>query len=258
MQKIYILFLFLFSFTSVFSQVEGTWRLAPEANAIAVGPTEGDFSWWGNNEADVTTRACLFDDEFVFEADGTFANVQGGETWLETWQATAEGCDAPVAPHDGSNAATWELAGSALTITGVGAHLGLPKVNNSGEIADPADAPASITYPVVIDGDRMTVDIDFGGGFWHYVLERDGGNTVQNIVTDLFSFYPNPANSVIQINSEEVLDQITISTITGKEVFTKVNPALNETLNVASLPTGLYLLEARSGNNVMIEKLSIN
>ncbi|MFT6319890.1 MAG: hypothetical protein ACJAT4_000809 [Granulosicoccus sp.] len=259
MQKIYFLFLFLFSFTSLFSQVEGTWKIAPEAGSLAVGPTEGDFSWWSIPEGDVTIRACLFDDEFVFEADGTFSNVQGGDTWLELWQgAAAEGCGEPIAPHDGSNPATWALDGSTLILTGVGAHLGLTKVTNDGEIDDPANAPASIAYPMVIDGNRMTIDIDFGGGFWHFVLERDGGNSVQEIVTNLFSFYPNPANSVIQINSEEVLDQITISTITGKEVLTKVNPALNETFNVATLPTGLYLLRAQSGNKVMIEKLSIN
>jgi hypothetical protein len=96
---------------------------------MGVGPAQGDFSWWSNSEADLTTRACLFDDLFVFESDGTFRNIMGTETWVETWQAGFEGCGTPVAPHNGSTAATWSYDGSSLTITGTGAHIGLPKVS---------------------------------------------------------------------------------------------------------------------------------
>jgi len=176
--QILVLFLFLTS-SSLFSQVDlagTTWQLAPTAQALAVGPTQGDFSWWSNSEADVTARACLFDDRFVFNADGSFQNIQDGETWLEGWQGMdPEGCGASLAPHDGSNAATWTFDADAgtLTLSGVGAHLGLAKVNNDGELASPADAPASITYPVTFEGNTMTVDINFGGiGFWHFVFEQ--------------------------------------------------------------------------------------
>jgi len=113
----------------------------------------------------------------VFNEDGTFNNIQDGETWLETWQGVAaDGCGAPIAPHDGSNPATWTVdeAAGTITLTGVGAHLGLPKVTNNGELANPADAPASITYPIVIEGNTMTIDIDFGGGVWHFVLQKEG------------------------------------------------------------------------------------
>ncbi len=40
--------------------------------------------------------------------DGTFSNVMGDESWLEAWQGAAtDACGALVAPHDGSNAATY-------------------------------------------------------------------------------------------------------------------------------------------------------
>ncbi|MDA3834188.1 MAG: glycosyl hydrolase, partial [Spirochaetales bacterium] len=133
--------------TEAFS-MEGTWKLAPQAKAMGVGPAQGDFSWWSNSEADLTTRACLFDDLFVFESDGTFRNIMGTETWVETWQAGFEGCGTPVAPHNGSTAATWSYDGSSLTITGTGAHIGLPKVINGNEINDPANAAEEITYIV--------------------------------------------------------------------------------------------------------------
>ena len=154
--------------------VVGDWVLAPEAGAFAVGPTLGDASWWANSAEDVTTRACLFDDVFSFDADGSFANQMGGETWVESWQGVAaDSCGAPVAPHDSSNVATYSFDGdtAALTINGLGAHVGLPKVINGGELASPADAAASVTYVVTeLTADAMTLDINFGPGYWRYKL----------------------------------------------------------------------------------------
>jgi len=156
----------------------GTWRLAPEAGAFGVGPALDDMSWFSNSTDDVTTRACLFDDEYVFNADGTFQNVLGSETWLETWQgAVAEECGTPVFPHDGTASATYTYnpAGN-VTITGTGAYLGLAKVNNDGELASPGDAVGSITYIASLsdDGNTLELDIEFGGtGFWSFKLVKD-------------------------------------------------------------------------------------
>ena len=76
----------------------GSWSIAAEAGALGVGPAQGDISWWSNSEQDVTTRACFFDDTFVFGADGSFANNMGDATWLEEWQGADEGCGTPVYP----------------------------------------------------------------------------------------------------------------------------------------------------------------
>ena len=163
------------------SPVGGTWKLSPEAGALKVGPGVDDGSWWANSLEDVTTRACYFDDEYMFNADGSFNNVLQDTTWLETWQGvTAEGCGTPVAPHDGSNAATWEYntGTGTVTLTGVGAYLGLPKVYNGGEItaANADTSIASITYDIAFSGadnDTMTVSINFGPGYWTYKLVAD-------------------------------------------------------------------------------------
>ena len=158
------------------SPVEGTWMLAPEAGALQVGPTAGSGDWWSSSEDDVTTRSCLFDDHYVFNADGSFQNVQGDETWLEPWQGSdPEACGAPVAPHDGSNAATWEYndASGEVTLTGLGAYLGLPKAVNAGELSsdNPPAVPESVTYTATLEGDMMTLVIECGTGvFWTFKL----------------------------------------------------------------------------------------
>ncbi len=157
--------------------ITGTWKMAPEAAALAVGPNRGSSEWWSNSAGDVTTRDCFFDDEYVFNADGTFQNILGDNTWTEPWQGMdPEGCATAVAPHDGSAVATYvydEDAGT-VTLTGKGAYLGLAKVINGAELASPADAPEEVTYEVSFSEDNclMTVEIDFGGGWWTYRLSR--------------------------------------------------------------------------------------
>ena len=74
MKRIFTL-LFLIPLTSAIGQIEGTWKLAAEAGALAVGPSLGNLSWFQSTAADINTRACLFDDEYVFNADGTFQNI---------------------------------------------------------------------------------------------------------------------------------------------------------------------------------------
>ena len=60
------------------SPVEGTWMMAPVAGALMVGPAPNDGSWWSNSEEDVETRACYFDDEYIFNADGSLTTF-----WVE-------------------------------------------------------------------------------------------------------------------------------------------------------------------------------
>ena len=151
-------------------QIAGDWRLAPEAGALGVGPGLGDIGWWSNNDADVLTRLCLFDDVLSFNADGSFTHDMQDATWLEGWQGAAEGCGTPVAPHDGSNAATYEYDATAgtLTVTGDGAHIGLAKVHNTGE---DGNSGGSVTYEVTeLTDTTMTLDINFGPGYWRFKL----------------------------------------------------------------------------------------
>ncbi len=160
------------------SGVEGIWRIAPEAGAFGVGPALGDQSWFSNSADDVVTRACFFDDEYVFNADGSFQNILGTETWVEPWQgAPAEECGTPVFPHDGNASATYTYnpAGN-ITIDGAGAFLGLAKVYNGGELTSPGEAPAMISYMADLSEDGNTLEINIevaDGGYWFFKLAKD-------------------------------------------------------------------------------------
>lgn len=160
------------------SALFGSWVLDPSAGALGVGPAVGDYSWWSSSDADVTTRACLFEDLYVFNDDGTFQNVLGDETWLETWQGVAEdGCGAPVAPHDGTTVGTWTTEDGTVTITGSGLYLGLSKVHNTGE--DGAPANNTITYNYSLSNNDQMLEVTISGWLsdepeatWYYRLIR--------------------------------------------------------------------------------------
>jgi len=157
--------------------IEGTWKMAPEAGSLGVGPAPGDTSFFAIDAQGVIDRACYFDDSYVFGSDGSFANILGTETWIEAWQGGSDACGAPVAPHDGSAMATYtydEGAGT-LTVNGTGAYVGLAKANNQGELPNVA-VPTSITYDVTLTDNNNTMNaiIEVSAGvFWQFKLIRE-------------------------------------------------------------------------------------
>ncbi|HEY4616591.1 MAG TPA: hypothetical protein VIH09_00165 [Flavobacterium sp.] len=158
------------------SGLEGTWKLAPEAGALKVGPSAGNGDWWTSDMQAVTDRACLFDDTYVFSSNGSFNNVLGTDTWLEAWQGTGDACGIPVTPYDGTAVATYlyDAVGNTITINGKGAYLGIPKANNAGELPNVA-VPNSITYNVTLtdNGNTMNLVIETGSGvFWSFKLVK--------------------------------------------------------------------------------------
>jgi uncharacterized surface protein with fasciclin (FAS1) repeats len=176
----------------------GTWRIAPMAGALAVGPNPDDLSWWNNDAASLETRHCLFDDEYIFDEGelsynddgdeiwtGEYTIITDGSTWLEGWQGVEEEqCGEPVAPHDESNAPfSYEINVDQETVTliGEGAYFGLAKVTNNGELGAESDVPESITYDYFDyedeDGDYFAgFIIDYtpdGDGVWQFILQHD-------------------------------------------------------------------------------------
>jgi len=154
--------------------VQGTWKLAQQAGALAVGPNQGDGSWWSNSANDLTVRDCFFDDSITFDANGNMMHYMDGSTWVEGWQGVAsEQCGTPVAPHDGSGTYTYTFANNQLTVNGLGAHIGLPKAINGGEINDPANAVSSITYEISFGANgELIADIQSAGGgtgWWRFI-----------------------------------------------------------------------------------------
>jgi hypothetical protein len=185
MKKITLLLILLQSVFFYSQTLEGTWKLSPQAGALAVGPAQGNYGWYTSSVGDVTTRACLFDDEYVFNSNGSFQNILGSQTWLEGWQGTTpEACGAPVAPHNGSGSATYtynNVAGT-LTLNGQGAFMGLAKAINGAELTTPNNAPTSVTYIVSsLSSTQLVLVIHSGSGpdtaWWRFTFVKNGAPT---------------------------------------------------------------------------------
>jgi hypothetical protein len=246
--------------------LEGSWSFTPVAGAMGVGPNPGDYSWWSNGAGDVTTRSCLFDDEYVFNADGSFTNVHGADTWLEIWQTgvTAEGCGAAVAPHNGSNAATYtvDAAAGTVTIVGSGAYLGLNKVTNQGEDGAPANDTTVYSYVMSADGNSVDFTIQgFNTGVataeWIFKMTKNSDTAgVDDFTTNSVKMYPNPAKGFVNLSSasNEALD-VAVYDMLGKEVL-RAN-AVQSQLNISNLNPGMYFVNMTQGTNVSTKKLLV-
>ncbi len=166
MKKLLFLF-FLMTISLGQSQtLTGRWKVT----TIGVGPNQGDIGWY-NLSVSSGLRACYFDDEYVFGADGTFSDVLGSQTYNEGW--LGNGCGAPVSPFDGSYPATYTTDGDTVTLTGTGAYIGLPKAINGSEIGSTSAHPGTVTYKIAsLSTTTLTLDINVGFGWWRYVLAK--------------------------------------------------------------------------------------
>ncbi len=91
------------------------------------------------------------------------------------WQGDGsqhEECGVPIAPHDGSNPATWSSDSNTITIVGQGAFLGLAKVHNAGEDGAPVDDTIVYNYELSEDGQSLDLTIYIGWGAWHFKMVK--------------------------------------------------------------------------------------
>jgi hypothetical protein len=160
---------------------EKSWKLAPEADAQYVGESL-DTRWWGNSLDDVATRYCLWDDEWIFRADGTMEYVTHGDFWADedgngtVWPADlglSIGCNneedwpAQYAAWGSGNHA-FSVAETSLSVIGEGAFIGLYKVGTTGEVTTPQ---SSVTYSILeLSEDRMVIYCEYSWGVWRFTL----------------------------------------------------------------------------------------
>lgn len=157
------------------------WKLAPEAGALWIGP-DASTTWWQNGVGELTSRSCLFNDEYTFSKTGsTVAYDSKGDFYVDEEGGNphpsgmpAVGCyangDIPSQFQDWVKDGnfTFEVTGNKLKIIGKGAHLALYKAGTPPDAALAAPA-ASVTYDIVsITANRMVLKLDYGWGAWRF------------------------------------------------------------------------------------------
>jgi len=158
------------------------WKLAPEAGALWIGP-DPSTTWWQNGLADITTRSCLWNDEYTFVKAGSVLNYDSkGDFYVDEEGGNphpagmpAVGCylnsAIPAQFQAWANSGTFTfqvINNTKLKLIGTGAHLGLYKAGTPPDAALSAPA-ASVTYDIVsITATRLVVKLDYGWGAWRF------------------------------------------------------------------------------------------
>jgi len=164
-----------------------TWKLNPAAGALWVGPADNSQTWWESTAADVTDRACDWNDTYHFNSDGTYTYESKGDLWGEDYTGFSSPACYPITDLP-SNLAAWgdgvhtfEIIAATsstpaqLKVTGNGAFLGLRKPANGAEVTSPQ---AEIIYDIVdyrTEGgvDLLEIEVNFGGGIWRFLLAAE-------------------------------------------------------------------------------------
>ncbi len=126
------------------------------------------------------------------------------------------------------------------------------------ELPDPITSTSGAMM-LVFQTDNMYA----GGGFdVSYQIDNTGISNEKQF--DRFLAFPNPANKLLNIIIEDDFQNeviATMSTLDGKEVFSKafspVNGSLNETIDISHYDKGIYLLTLQGNKGVAARKVII-
>ena len=184
--------------TMLVGETSKTWKLIRDVSTkrypLEVGPTVNPTIWWamGYNNDELALRPCMLNDEWTFTRDGKMEFDDKGDYWAEGSiypddldDMCASSSD-PMLNADGVDVSAWSSgshtftleSGSApkLTVTGLGAFLGLSKVASTAEVMVPQNA---VTYEVIklYDGNTDTLIVqtpyttgDGQSAYWRFVL----------------------------------------------------------------------------------------
>lgn len=90
---------------------------------------------------------------------------------------------------------------------------------------------------------------------WFSDQKTTGIKTIQ--YQNQIKIFPNPANSIVNISSNKILDQITICNLLGENILNLNTDKKEISIDVSSLPKGIYLIRTTAENNSITQKLII-
>ncbi len=72
------------------------------------------------------------------------------------------------------------------------------------------------------------------------------------------TLYPNPTNNEVSISSESLINSIEIYNSLGQKVYTETINSKEKTIDISSLPSGVYVLGAKTDDGIMRKKIIKN
>jgi len=125
----------------------------------------------------------------------------------------------------------------------------------------------AIVYFELLAGNFIEVNfsyeiVDNGNDTQTLTITRADGNiavfndfpplAVDDLVLTKVSIYPNPASNILFISSEITINNLSVFSISGKKVLEQKN--IDNSIDISSLPAGMYFLEITSENGKAVQK----
>lgn len=168
--------------------VSKTWKLYREGVSMQLGPdATNPGGWWEGLQND-GARPCLYTQEFTFHFDGTYEFNDNGYFWGEygvfDGQWNYEICFEAIPENminkdnidvsawlSGTHAFTYDPSVGAVTLTGLGAWIGIPKLGATAETTVPIETTGfNIVITQETGYDLMHLTFDWGeAGLWSFV-----------------------------------------------------------------------------------------
>nr|MBP9689694.1 T9SS type A sorting domain-containing protein [Bacteroidia bacterium] len=79
----------------------------------------------------------------------------------------------------------------------------------------------------------------------------------QKSIVNGINIYPNPTTNSFQINSNQMVDEVTIYNNIGISVLNINNYTNNNTINISALPSGVYYVHTKLITETVISKLVV-
>ncbi len=212
--------------TALAGSTSKSWKLLRIVNGntwpLEVGPfpKTNNEVWWGlgRGNEDIAGRPCTMNDEFIFGRDGSYSYDSNGDFWAEggvfdpanlcqtTTAANLTGPGGSDLSAFGDGTHAFSVSGTTLTLTGLGAWIGLQKIGTDAEVNVPQSS-------VVLD----ILKLDDSGPVDTLVLEskyKQPGSTSDNAYWKItLVHYDNPSQEppVVSFSFNVVGSEVTFT-----------------------------------------------
>ena len=179
-----------------------------------------DIAW---NEYGSTAAAVLDADDYV----ALFISNDGGTTWVENQR--------------------WD---NSTTVSATGETITVPLTGYSNNVKI-----AFYAYSQDDDTGGGTADTDFS--IDNFSIVADATASVREANKFVKSVFPNPVSDELFISTKKDITGLTLYDIRGAQVMSKKVDAMNTSINVAQLNTGVYILKLDINRSIATKRVVV-
>jgi PKD repeat protein len=250
--------------TLSFTDFESGWGIWKDGGGDCKFYTGGNYAWSGSNAADIQDNSGVSSSFYMtngvdvhtpgyvqLQVEFYFVGISmetGEDFWVQYYNGSSWHTVADFARGTDFNNNTFYVA----TVTILESNYTFP---TNMKLRFMCDASGNWD-DVYIDDITVTASTSVTNGPVHQVTVKEIGNRFIPEGDDEFTIYPNPANDVLFITSEEQENaDVYIYNTSGQLVMQTLLKSGNERIDISKLEKGLYLINIQSGDEVFTKKI---